>query len=237
MQSSADREEPPSSGTGGRHPTADDIQRYTRCMEEIKRRYVVIGRFLYEGATTGFPMTDTELICLQFRKILELIALSSLCAHRAHYERVIRKFHKEWNARDILTEIERINPHFYPVPTLQVPDPSTGKVTEWKDVEEGFLTQDEFIRCHGECGNLLHAENPYSRNQINLEDWKAKFRDWYAKIMRLLNHHQVQLVETDQLLVTVMKDERDGKVYAYEFVRVSEGQLSTPPPSPPPPSS
>jgi hypothetical protein len=66
----------------------EEIQKYIRCMEEIKLRDQVIESHLTGERFTGQPMTNIEFICLQFRKIGELIMLSALCAHKTEYQKI-----------------------------------------------------------------------------------------------------------------------------------------------------
>src|ERR1700686_4533389 len=60
----------------------DDRVKYADCMTFIRYRLEVIDRFLSRQLTTGYEIPDMETICLQFRKVFELIAMSSLCANR-----------------------------------------------------------------------------------------------------------------------------------------------------------
>jgi hypothetical protein len=78
---------------------AEDIQKYIRCMEEVKLRGKVIEDNMSGAKPTGQPMTDIEFICLQFRKIAELIMLSGLCAHKKDYMSIHGKIEKEWDAK------------------------------------------------------------------------------------------------------------------------------------------
>ena len=50
---------------------------YCTCMEEIKTRLYLLAAF-FKGKGTGSEVTDGEFGCLQFRKVLELIALASI---------------------------------------------------------------------------------------------------------------------------------------------------------------
>jgi len=63
------------------------IDLYADQMREIKQRTEVIDYFLYKGGSAIYESTNVETICLQFRKILELIAFSSLIANRAQYSK------------------------------------------------------------------------------------------------------------------------------------------------------
>ena len=53
-----------------------EIVKYRDCLWEIKKRIDVIKSHLNGRYFTEHLITDVELMCLQFRKIVELIALS-----------------------------------------------------------------------------------------------------------------------------------------------------------------
>lgn len=188
-----------------------DYDKYLQCMEEIKLRQIAITEILKKEKSTSFKMTNIEFICLQFRKILELIAMASLAANKEQYENVYNKFYKHWNAKRILKDIKGINPHFYPVPTKQkVKD---GVVIATEDVKDGYLTQDDFADVYNDCSEMIHAKNPYDRKTIDYEKLGQKFVEWNSKICTLLEHHQVQLYQSDLQLWVGMKSESDGKAF------------------------
>ena len=56
---------------------------------------------------------------LQVRKILELVALSSLVANSKLYTKTYEDFARHYNAELILRDLERINSDFYPRPVTQ----------------------------------------------------------------------------------------------------------------------
>jgi len=196
-----------------------DIQMYIFCMEEIKRRINVISEFLDSKATTGQPITDIEFLCLQFRKVLEFIALSSLSANREQYEKARDKFKTDWHVARIIKQVEKINPSFYPRPTRQVVDQATGRVIRTEDIDEGYLTRDEFCHVYDECSGHLHAYNPYSFQGSDLDELRARFGEWKDKIVALLNHHQVQLVDDPRQLWVLMQSKDDGKIHVAEMLR------------------
>lgn len=61
---------------------APPINLHAAQMREIKRRTEVIDFFLHKSGHALYQPTTIESICLQFRKILELIAFSSLIANK-----------------------------------------------------------------------------------------------------------------------------------------------------------
>jgi len=197
----------------------DEIQKYIRCMVEIKLRDQVIKSHLTGKCSTGQPITDSELICLQFRKIAELILLSALCAHRDEYLKVHRNIEKEWDTGKIQRTLDNIQPDFYPVPFVRVVDQFTGK-EKIQRVTNGFLSKDECISLICQCGKILHGFNPY--NDVNtfkeVEDVKDNFPEWLSKIRRLLYRHEIKLFGTDKRLWVYMCYGAKRKVLVEERV-------------------
>ncbi|MXW25329.1 MAG: hypothetical protein F4Z77_03365 [Dehalococcoidia bacterium] len=202
-------------------PTAEDMARYATCMEEVKRRIDVIEHFLSGNAHAVYLQTTVETICLQLRSVLELIALASLVANRGAYAEHRKNFRKDWQAKRILQDLEKVNPAFYPKPTKQVVDPVDGKVAETVDVRGGYLTRKEFGLLYDKLGEMVHAENPFSVAR----DYQAFLNElpgWVDKVRRLLNHHQIQLVNSDHQLWVLMESSHDGRPHVFLFERLSE---------------
>lgn len=192
------------------------LNKYVSCMEEVKRRTTSITFILTKQKTTGYKYTDTEFTCLQFRKILELIALANLVSNKDEYAKKHTNFANHYHAKHILRDIEKLNPNFYPIPTRQIIDEKTQKVLEVKNLEGGFLTKEEFAIVYDECSELMHAENPFSTPK-DIEKIYAKFEQWLKKIITLLNHHQLQLIDTKMQIWVLMNGKDDGKVHASLF--------------------
>jgi hypothetical protein len=190
-------------------------------MEEIKRRTHAITTIINKKYSTAYPATNIEFICLQLRKILELIALASIAANKEEYAKQYKKFADHWNAKRILQDIEKINPMFYPIPGKQIIDESTGKVVEVKKIENGYLTKEEFPEVYDKCSQLIHSSNPYG-TQVNLEEYDTLVTEWNDKIIKLLNHHQIQLIDSQLQLWVLMQSKDDGKVHAFTFQRVDK---------------
>lgn len=93
---------------------------YHDCLYEIKRRIGVIADHLNKKTTERYLIIEVETICLQFRKILEKIMLMSLVANKEAYAEQNAKFAKHYHAERIMRDLERINPDFYPVPTMLI---------------------------------------------------------------------------------------------------------------------
>ncbi len=199
----------------------EELNKYASCMEEIKLRVNTILLILDKKNSTGYKYTDVEFICLQFRKILELIALANLVSNKEEYSQKHSNFVNHYHAKHILRDIEKINPNFYPIPTIQIVDPKTKKVTQTVNLERGFLTKDEFLFVYDECAELLHAENPFSEKR-NIDKYFKKFKDWIPKIINLLKHHQLQLIDINKQIWVVMNSGTDKKVRAFLFEKIGK---------------
>lgn len=202
-------------------PTERDRVVYANCMEEIKRRTDAVHAILRGPYSTLYPITNIEFVCLQIRKILELIALASLASHKEEFSRQHQKFAELWRAKKILEDLEKLNPGFYPVPTEQVLDQETGKVLEVRPVSKPYLTKADFVEVYQQCSAILHAENPYGPPK-QLPQIEFGIPNWMERIKNLLNHHHVQLYSTKHQLWVLMKAESDGRVRVHLFERIDD---------------
>lgn len=197
-----------------------DIIKYCNLMEEIKRRTAVIDIFLSGSTHALYKATTIESICLQLRKILELIAMGSLVANKKAFSKAYKNFSKLWNAEYILKDVERINPEYYPKPIVEVPSSKPGLKMDWKDKEQSeYLTKKEFIKLYKRCGAIMHSGNPYG-SQVNYAFYEKEIPTWRLKIMNLLNTHQIRLFKDENIYLIHMKEERDDKVHHYTFAPV-----------------
>lgn len=188
-----------------------DRQKYADCMSHIRYRLIVIDRFLSRQTTTGYEISDMESICLQFRKVFELIAMASLCPNRKKCAEVKKRFDRLWEAAKILKFVESLNPHFYPVPVTRTfgdTDPPRGVQGSVSHIADGFLNREELIDAHGRCGRLLHAENPYRNRFDPPDEWFGRFQEWKEKTRKLLSLHNIQPVDTsDQWWIDMRFDQ------------------------------
>ena len=193
-----------------------DIDKYCGIMEEIKRRMSVIEFFLSgKGHALYIPPT-VESVCLQVRKILELIAFGSLAANKDLYSATYTQFASHWHAGRLLRDLAKVNPDFYPKPVIEVDaaDPRIRKKLENRQPD--YLSKDDFVTAYDECGAVMHASNPYG-TPIDYAEYQRKTLSWPQRIMNLLNCHQVQLVNDAGFWLIHMKEERDDKVHYYRF--------------------
>lgn len=175
--------------------------------------------FLNKNVTTRYKITDIETVALQIRIILELIALGSLAANRSVFEDARQKFTNHWHPNEILKDIERLNPQFFPHPMQEVPSRKMGAEMELIELTEGSLTRDELVEVHGRCGNVLHARSPF-RSETDYDDYLKNIPRWVDRTVKLLDCHQIRLLDNDEFYLIHMKDAVDGKAHLYLFKRL-----------------
>jgi len=197
---------------------AANIAQYCALMEEIKCRVAVVQGFLNGSWHTMYLASTIESVCLQVRKILELVALGSLVLNKDEYQRVHAEFAKHWNAPRILRDIERVNPHFYPQPFKDI----NGKFV---DITSSFLTRKKFPDVYVKCGAILHADNPYG-SRVDYAYYQRSVQTWLTEIMVLLGAHRISLLDDPSLYVVHMKEGEDDKVHAYTFVPIDRPEAN-----------
>ncbi|WP_419765399.1 MAG: hypothetical protein ACNI28_02890 [Arcobacter sp.] len=195
----------------------DKKNKYTICMDEIKKRVEVVESILDNKVSTPYLITTVELICIQIRKILELIALSSLVANKEEYQKVKDNINSAWRTKNILKDLSTINPNYYPQPiTLQCWNGDINN-TRTQPVETGFLTREELLNIYSICGGLLHAQNPFAHKK-QFENILKQVPSWLKKIKKLTNVHVVQLVDESTMFITIINFdyEKDVSVGVYD---------------------
>ncbi len=196
--------------------------RYQQCMEEIKRRVEVVDGFLSGKCQAMYIQTLGECLCLQLRKILELIALASLAANHHAYKKYRVNFERDWHSGRIFKTLEKINPDFYPEPTKQILDKTGQVVVGSEKIEAGFLTKEDHVDLYNRCGAILHVQNPFSPSDQDIHSFISDVPMWMEKIRVLLNHHHVRLTDEDVHFAVLMKAKSDGSVQVAEFHKLPE---------------
>jgi hypothetical protein len=193
------------------------IEKYAATMKEVKLRMEVISLFLSGQLAAHYLPTTVETIGLQFRKVFELIAFASLSANRQRYSSVYADFTKHWEAAKLLKNLQRINPNFYPKPVIEVQTDRPPALHALEERQQDYLTQNELIKAHGRCGALMHGANPFGKS-IEYESYQRRFPIWMARIMNLLNNHQIHLAgETGFWLIHMQEEGKRDEVSWYRF--------------------
>ena len=199
------------------------MSKYTKHMNEVKKRTEIVTAFVRKEIHSKYLITTTESAALQIRKILELIALSSLRANPEKYKEYCKKFKERVRVKRIFQMLKEINPKFYPDPTKQ------NKVSEgYYDnipIKSGYLTKEEFIMLYDKCSSFLHVDNSFSSSKNNKENMQNflfnKIPKWMTKINVLLNHHYVHPIDDNKMYIVVMAAGEDKKVQIAEFRRIN----------------
>ena len=81
-----------------------NINIYVTQMAEVRHRLGLVQAVLAGSVRTGHQAFDAELIFVQLRKALELIAFGSLCANRQKFSPVYEKFADQWSAKRLFRD-------------------------------------------------------------------------------------------------------------------------------------
>jgi hypothetical protein len=179
----------------------DDTAVYRTCMEKVRERTTVIKAVLAGAINTGSDVLNTELICLQFRKTLELIAYASLAANREKYAEAHANFGLHWRAKDMLKTLEKVNQDFYPMP-LGPPIPQPDGTKHFPRPADGYLTKDEFAFLYDTTSEYLHMRNPFSPKD-SLVHTPYSVDGWVTRIRNLLAWHLMHLVDGGKWVVQI----------------------------------
>ncbi|EGQ8204581.1 hypothetical protein [Vibrio cholerae] len=189
-------------------------KKYLHLMWEVDKRLEILKALSSENINVMYPQATIETEALQLRKTLELIAYSSLVAHKELYESVRADIAKDWHAKRIIKKVSSINPDFYPIPTKGFYD---GK---WNDLRGGFLTVNQFEYLYDSCGDLLHINNPFSKVRKNVFAFHKRVPEYVEKIESLLNEHRVRLPEDLGLIYVKSALGSDNPLHVWLYQRV-----------------
>ena len=182
---------------------SEDAKKYCSLMAQVKARSRLLKE-VGESRVALFPLAArVEFVYLQFRKIIELIAMSSLVANAQTLSQFQSKLQKYWNAKELLKDMHTINPDFYPRPIIQQPSGVPGIRMRWLARSDDYLTKDRLMTLYDKCGSILHARNPFATEQ-DFSKLETAGPDWYLRIVNLLNSHTIRLVGDDHLYLIQM---------------------------------
>src|SRR5665213_3618026 len=116
---------------------------YCDLMEEIKARHSIIEN-VFAGKFNLPPFAASEFCYLQLRVVCELIALACLAAHGDIEATRKGKLFKAYNADQIIKDLGRLHPDFYPRPTKQVID-DKGVPIKVTPITSGYLTKEDLL--------------------------------------------------------------------------------------------
>ena len=184
-----------------------EAQIYCRMMDEAKQRLGLIRQLDLGEFTTTRTEFDVELACLNLRRVLELVAFSSLAANREAYSRHHNDFHTHWKAERILKKLESIHPGFFPVP---MSEPGTHMAA----VERPCLTRSDFATLYDITSEVLHAWNPFRAPMQHVELIRPP-KEWAKMIWDLLSVHMLTIADSEKRFIVQMHNPDDGQVHVY----------------------
>ncbi|WP_311567421.1 hypothetical protein [Photobacterium arenosum] len=194
-----------------------DFQEYRKIMEEIKKRIEVITALLNGKINLPYKTVQVETLLLQVRMVLELVALSTLAANREVFEANQKKFRNSWRVSNIIKDVEKLNNDFYPIPLQHIQKDGVDLLDE---VTSGRMELSDLIKIHGQCGERLHAQNPYDK-EFPIEYFEKNIPDWMNKVMRLLALHKIKLLNDDIFYLVYMEDPKTKNVEMYAYGKKS----------------
>jgi hypothetical protein len=196
-----------------------DLELYANLLREIKARMAVAEQLL---ATTPRSQPNGDLIALELRVVLELLVLGSLITNRNELTAVRSALHKK-DASAARKLAKRSNPGYWPKPSKQVADGPN----KWKlePITEGHLTEAEWGPAYGYLSAVLHATNPLKQTPYlgrPLEPLYDRASEIVRRLVLLLNHHTVELVDREYILIAMMQTQETGDVGVTLFQRQAE---------------
>lgn len=164
---------------------------YIACMKEIVERINYIKEYLENINNLKNKSLALESICLQYRKIFELIAISTIVANQRQFTLQNKKLLKEWHPETIIKGIKKINPHYFPIPVIN--ETIYGVVLcRFKKIDSTSLSESELISAWKSCSNHLHTRSPFDK-KLDEHSILNNFQTWWDKIQGLLYTHSVRL--------------------------------------------
>lgn len=197
------------------HSETDLARQYCAYLEEIKRRLALVRGITRGAIGVGSEAHNYEVVSVNFRKVLELIAFGSLTANKSAYSAAYADFAKHWNAKRLLKNLERIHPEFYPKPLLPPDVQSEGpRHLHFELLSDGFLTREEFVELYNLSSQTIHTRNPFSETTTTI-DFRISVSDWIIRIESLLRLHLLRLAGTQHVWVAELSSPGDNKAHAY----------------------
>jgi hypothetical protein len=163
---------------------------YASHMMELKSHLTFLHSVLEHGRVPQGIIDEAGLVAMHLRKVLELIAFSSLIANKDIYARAHADFSRHWNAKKLLTNLERLHPAFYPRPVRAIKR-KDNQGFALRDIKRGYLNKTDFIQLYDICSRFIHVRNPfetYKRPQRSINAWTDL-------IWRLVRVHFLEFID------------------------------------------
>lgn len=194
------------------HKTDKRNTLYANLMGEVKVRIDCIGTTC-QGRGSYPSVVVREFCYLQLRMLCELIALSCLVAHGDIESLKSHKTGKAYSADDMLSRLEKLRPHFYPIPARQIPRPGPPPHMEMAAINPSPLPKQELLSLYGKTHRYVHrgslktllsADAPIDQS-INIPE----IIGWAQKINDLLSSHIIAVSE-EHLIICMLRNASDN---------------------------
>jgi hypothetical protein len=183
-------------------------------MSEAQKRLNWVRRLTTQQPSQEDQRYVDELVALQLRKLLELIAFGTLCANKQKYSEVYENFRSHWRAGKLLTNLERVHPDFYPTPLAGYEQNETTGLLKLISRTEGFLTRGDFEPLYDRCSALIHTRNPFTEeHETTAGTFRALSSTSVERIDALLRAHTMRLAGGQERWIVLIKS--DGTVGAH----------------------
>jgi hypothetical protein len=204
-------------------PTQKQLQAanlYVALMEEVKLRIEAINAGT-GGMVYALPPPIVREHCfLQIRFICELVALGCLVAHGDI--KAADKLRGKWNADEIMRELEKLHPDFYPFAMRQDGQHNLDAVNP------SPLPKAELLKLYHKCGDVLHrgSMKKLLSQKTPLHIHYPDITALAQKLNDLLQCHLVVMLGGDTVFICVLRNRDDPNLRAH--VAIAERRLLGP---------
>jgi hypothetical protein len=182
---------------------ADPVQMYVNRMGELKKRFVAVEAVLQANPGLGadaVPQADwyaLESVCLQLRKILELIAFSGLLAHKSKYEQAHEDFLTHMFVTKIARRLDAIHPRWFPE-HVTITTIGDGKTQAGVTPTASGFNRKVWAQLYDQMSEILHVNNPFAGRTVVHATWRIP--ETVARLKRHMQTHLVHIVDGPSLI-------------------------------------
>ena len=196
---------------------------YANLMEEVKGRIASI-EYAVNGHTGLASPLVREFCYLQLRLLCELVALSCLVAHGDIASLKAHKIGKAYSADDILGQMTKLRPNFYPEAVKQFSDGPNR--WHFEAIKPSPLPKDALLSFYGKTHRHLHRGTLKKMLSMDVPlEMKLdapEIIQWAQKFQDLLSIHVIS-IRTGRVMLCKLRDPgNENKVQVVTAVAFSE---------------
>ena len=199
---------------------------YANLMDEVKVRIDCISTTC--NGRGAYPTVITrEFSYLQLRMLCELIALSCLVAHGDIASLQSHKTGKAYSADDMLERLEKLRPHFYPVPCQQKISTHAPAAYDMEAVNPSPLPKEELLALYAKTHRYVHRGSLKKMlsmdTPIDMHVDIPEIIRYAQKINDLLSCHLIA-IDDKNLIICMLRNANDNS-----RVQVATAEAGIPP--------